>query len=104
MNLPGESKRLIFPMVYQPKTWKERFNLVNGSAFEPSYNFWQVGCLRLHIVTTNIKPIFGRRIHTPRHRPAHCLAFCSLTIEQILKKMGTISVQNLKNAVLASTD
>ncbi len=38
-----------FEIVYQPKTWKERFNLVRtGFAFGLSHNFWQVGYLRPH--------------------------------------------------------
>jgi phytoene desaturase len=96
---------LKFEMVYQPQTWKERFNLVNGSAFGLSHNFWQVGYLRPHNRHKKYKNLYfaGASTHPGTGLPIVLLS-ARLTTERILKEMGTISVQNMKNAALAAAD
>ncbi|MCE9645038.1 MAG: phytoene desaturase [Chloroflexi bacterium] len=94
-----------FEIVYQPKTWKERFNLVNGSAFGLSHNFWQVGYLRPHNRHNKYKNLYfaGASTHPGTGLPIVLLS-ARLTTERILKEMGTISVQNMAKAVLAASD
>ena len=94
-----------FEIVYQPKTWKERFNLVNGSAFGLSHNFWQVGFLRPHNRHKKYKNLYfaGASTHPGTGLPIVLLS-ARLTTERILREMGTISVQNMANAALAATD
>lgn len=94
-----------FEIVYQPKTWKERFNLVNGSAFGLSHNFWQVGYLRPHNRHKKYKNMYfaGASTHPGTGLPIVLLS-ARLTTERILKEMGTISVQNMANAALAAAD
>jgi phytoene desaturase len=98
-------RHLKFEMVYQPKTWKERFNLVNGSAFGLSHNFWQVGFLRPQNRHKKYRNLYfaGASTHPGTGLPIVLLS-ARLTTERILKEMGTISVQNVKKAVLAATD
>lgn len=92
-----------FEIVYQPKTWKERFNLVNGSAFGLSHNFWQVGYLRPHNRHKKYKNLYfaGASTHPGTGLPIVLLS-ARLTTERILKEMGTISVQNMARAALAA--
>jgi phytoene dehydrogenase-like protein len=78
LGAPTSKQHIKFEIVYQPKVWKERFNLVNGSAFGLSHNFWQVGYLRPHNRHAIQEPVFRRRIHPPRHGTAHRFAFSSL--------------------------
>jgi phytoene desaturase len=94
-----------FEIVYQPKTWKERFNLVNGSAFGLSHNFWQVGYLRPHNRHKKYKNLYfaGASTHPGTGLPIVLLS-ARLTTERILKEMGTISVQNMAKAALAAAD
>ena len=101
-DLEGHIK---FEIVYQPKTWKDRFNLVNGSAFGLSHNFWQVGYLRPHNRHNKYKNLYfaGASTHPGTGLPIVLLS-ARLTTERILKEIGTISVQNMKRAVLAATD
>jgi phytoene desaturase len=98
-------RHLKFEMVYQPKTWNERFNLVNGSAFGLSHNFWQVGYLRPRNRHAKYKNLYfaGASTHPGTGLPIVLLS-ARLTTERILKEMGTISVQNAKKAVLATAD
>ncbi len=102
---PTSSSHIKFEIVYQPKTWKERFNLVNGSAFGLSHNFWQVGYLRPHNRHKKYKNLYfaGASTHPGTGLPIVLLS-ARLTTERILKEMGTISVQNMKKAVLAAAD
>jgi phytoene desaturase len=101
-DLEGHIK---FEIVYQPKTWKERFNLVNGSAFGLSHNFWQVGYLRPHNRHKKYKNMYfaGASTHPGTGLPIVLLS-ARLTTERILKEMGTISVQNMAKAALAAAD
>jgi phytoene desaturase len=101
-DLEGHIK---FEIVYQPKVWKERFNLVNGSAFGLSHNFWQVGYLRPHNRHNKYKNLYfaGASTHPGTGLPIVLLS-ARLTTERILKEMSTIVVQNMKKAVLAASD
>ena len=90
---------LKFEIVYQPKTWKERFNLVNGSAFGLSHNFWQVGYLRPHNRHKTFKNMYfaGASTHPGTGLPIVLLS-ASLTTERILKEASTIAVQKVNKA------
>ena len=85
-----------FEIVYQPKTWQERFNLVNGSAFGLSHNFWQVGYLRPHNRHKTYKNMYfaGASTHPGTGLPIVLLS-ARLTTERILKETGTIAVQKV---------
>ena len=88
-----------FEIVYQPKTWKERFNLVNGSAFGLSHNFWQVGYLRPHNRHKTFKNMYfaGASTHPGTGLPIVLLS-ARLTTERILKEASTIAVQKVNKA------
>ncbi|MBE0671910.1 MAG: phytoene desaturase [Anaerolineales bacterium] len=90
-----------FEMVYQPKVWKERFNLVNGAAFGLSHNFWQVGYLRPHNRHKQYKNLYfaGASTHPGTGLPIVLLS-ARLTTERILKEEGTIAVQKVVNPTL----
>jgi phytoene desaturase len=89
-----------FEVVYQPKTWQERFNLEKGAAFGLSHNFWQVGFLRPQNRHKQYKNLYfaGASTHPGTGLPIVLLS-ARLTTERILKEAGTISVQNLNYAV-----
>ena len=89
-----------FEIVYQPKVWKERFNLEKGAAFGLSHNFWQVGYLRPHNRHKQYKNLYfaGASTHPGTGLPIVLLS-ARLTTERILKEKGTIPVQNMVNAV-----
>ena len=90
-----------FEMVYQPKVWKERFNLVNGAAFGLSHNFWQVGYLRPHNRHKKYKNLYfaGASTHPGTGLPIVLLS-ARLTTERILKEEGTIAVQKVVKPTL----
>ncbi len=90
-----------FEMVYQPKVWKERFNLVNGAAFGLSHNFWQVGYLRPHNRHKQYKNLYfaGASTHPGTGLPIVLLS-ARLTTERILKEEGTIAVQKVVKPTL----
>jgi phytoene desaturase len=89
-----------FEIVYQPETWKERFNLEKGAAFGLSHNFWQVGYLRPQNRHKQYKNLYfaGASTHPGTGLPIVLLS-ARLTTERILKETGTISVQNMNYAV-----
>jgi phytoene dehydrogenase-like protein len=91
--------------VYQPETWKERFNLEKGAAFGLSHNFWQVGYLRPQNRHKKYRNLYfaGASTHPGTGLPIVLLS-AKLTTERILMEKGTISVQNMVNAVAAATD
>jgi phytoene desaturase len=95
-----------FEIVYQPKVWKERFNLEKGAAFGLSHNFWQVGYLRPQNRHKQYKNLYftGASTHPGTGLPIVLLS-ARLTTERILKEAGTISVQNLnyKTVTLAKS-
>jgi hypothetical protein len=73
--------------VYQPKVWKERFNLEKGAAFGLSHNFWQVGYLRPQNRHKKYKNLYfaGASTHPGTGLPIVLLS-ARLTTERILKK------------------
>lgn len=90
-----------FEIVYQPKTWKERFNLEKGAAFGLSHNFWQVGFLRPQNRHKQYKNLYftGASTHPGTGLPIVLLS-ARLTTERILKERSTIAVQNVPEATL----
>ncbi len=86
-----------FEIVYQPKTWKERYNLVNGSAFGLSHNFWQVGYLRPHNRHKKYKNLYfaGASTHPGTGLPIVLLS-ARLTTERILKEFKGLQVEGYK--------
>ncbi|MDX1378727.1 MAG: phytoene desaturase family protein, partial [Anaerolineales bacterium] len=100
MGVDDLKDHIKFEIVYQPKTWKDRFNLVNGSAFGLSHNFWQVGYLRPQNRHKKYKNMYfaGASTHPGTGLPIVLLS-AKLTTERILKEKGTISVQNMAKAV-----
>ena len=89
-----------FEIVYQPKTWRERFNLEKGAAFGLSHNFWQVGYLRPQNRHKHYKNLYftGASTHPGTGLPIVLLS-ARLTTERILKETDTISVQNMVNTL-----
>jgi phytoene desaturase len=85
---------LKFEIVYQPKVWKERFNLAKGSAFGLSHNFWQVGYLRPQNRHKQYKNLYfaGASTHPGTGLPIVLLS-ARLTTERILMEASTIAVQ-----------
>jgi phytoene desaturase len=83
-----------FEVVYQPKTWKERFNLEKGAAFGLSHNFWQVGYLRPQNRHKKYKNIYfsGASTHPGTGLPIVLLS-ARLTTERILKETSGIKIQ-----------
>jgi phytoene dehydrogenase-like protein len=105
MGITDLKEHIKFEIIHTPKTWKEKFNLVKGAAFGLSHNFWQVGFLRPKNRHTKYKNLYfaGASTHPGTGLPVVLLS-ARLTTERILKEMGTISVQNMKKAVLAAAD
>jgi phytoene desaturase len=93
-DLEGHIK---FEISYQPKVWKERFNLVNGSAFGLSHNFWQVGYLRPHNRHNKYKNLYfaGASTHPGTGLPIVLLS-ARLTTERILKEFKGSQVESYK--------
>ncbi|MGD8404062.1 MAG: phytoene desaturase family protein [Anaerolineales bacterium] len=105
MGIDDLESHIKFEIVYQPEVWKERFNLEKGAAFGLSHNFWQVGYLRPQNRHKKYKNLYfaGASTHPGTGLPIVLLS-ARLTTERILKEKGTISVQNMVNAVAAATD
>ena len=103
MGVDDLKEHIKFEIVYQPKVWKERFNLEKGSAFGLSHNFMQVGYLRPQNRHKKYKNLYfaGASTHPGTGLPIVLLS-ARLTTERILKEKGTISVQNMANAVAAA--
>jgi phytoene dehydrogenase-like protein len=83
--------------------WKDRFNLVNGSAFGLSHNFAQVGYLRPQNRHKQYKNLYfaGASTHPGTGLPIVLLS-AKLTTQRILEEAGTITEQNLLNALAAA--
>jgi phytoene desaturase len=96
LNVDDLKAHIKFEIVYQPKVWKERFNLEKGAAFGLSHNFWQVGYLRPQNRHKQYKNLYfaGASTHPGTGLPIVLLS-ARLTTERILKETGTISVQNM---------
>jgi phytoene desaturase len=105
MSIDDLESHIKFEIVYQPKVWKERFNLEKGAAFGLSHNFWQVGYLRPQSRHKKFKNLYfaGASTHPGTGLPIVLLS-ARLTTERILLEKGTITVQNMVKAVAAATD
>jgi phytoene desaturase len=103
MGITDLERHIKFEIVYQPEVWKERFNLAKGAAFGLSHNFWQVGYLRPQNRHVQYKNLYftGASTHPGTGLPIVLLS-ARLTTERILKEMGTITVQNMANALAAA--
>ncbi|MBN8580721.1 MAG: phytoene desaturase [Anaerolineae bacterium] len=101
MGITDLKEHIKFEIVYQPKVWKERFNLEKGAAFGLSHNFWQVGYLRPHNRHAQYKNMYftGASTHPGTGLPIVLLS-ARLTTERILKEKGTIAVQNVVEPTL----
>ncbi|HMB21936.1 MAG TPA: phytoene desaturase family protein [Anaerolineales bacterium] len=100
MDVNDLREHIKFEIVYQPKVWKQRFNLEKGAAFGLSHNFWQVGYLRPQNRHKEYKNLYftGASTHPGTGLPIVLLS-ARLTAERILKEASTISVQNLNYTV-----
>jgi phytoene desaturase len=78
-----------FEIVYQPKIWKERFNLEKGAAFGLSHNFTQVGYLRPQNRHARYKNLYfaGASTHPGTGLPIVLLS-AKLTTQRILEDLG----------------
>jgi len=105
MGIDDLQEHIKFETVYQPKVWKERFNLEKGAAFGLSHNFWQVGFLRPQNRNKKYRNLYfaGASTHPGTGLPIVLLS-AKLTTERILLEKGTISVQNMVNALAAATE
>lgn len=84
-----------FEIVYQPKVWKERFNLAKGAAFGLSHNFAQVGFFRPQNRHAKYKNLYfaGASTHPGTGLPIVLLS-AKLTTQRILEEMGRITMQD----------
>jgi phytoene desaturase len=96
MGVDDLREHIKFEIVYQPKVWRERFNLEKGAAFGLSHNFWQVGYLRPQNRHKKYRNLYfaGASTHPGTGLPIVLLS-ARLTTERILKEQGTIPAQNL---------
>ena len=101
MSATDLREHIKFEIVYQPKMWKERFNLEKGSAFGLSHNFMQVGFLRPQNRHKQYKNLYsaGASTHPGTGLPIVFLS-ARLTTEMILKESSTISVQKVNKPAL----
>jgi len=101
MGATDLKEHIKFEIVYQPKVWKERFNLEKGSAFGLSHNFSQVGYLRPQNRHKQYKNLYfaGASTHPGTGLPIVLLS-ARLTTERILKEAGTIAVQKVNKPAL----
>lgn len=103
MGITDLEQHIKFEIIYQPETWKERFNLEKGAAFGLSHNFWQVGYLRPQNRHGRYKNLYftGASTHPGTGLPIVLLS-AKLTSERILKEMGTITVQKAARSLAPS--
>ncbi len=95
MGVTDLREHIKFEIVYQPRVWKERFNLEKGAAFGLSHNFWQVGYLRPHNRHAKYKNLYfaGASTHPGTGLPIVLLS-AKLTTERILKEAKTQKAEN----------
>jgi phytoene desaturase len=105
MGIKDLREHIKFEITNTPITWKEQFNLEKGAAFGLSHNFWQVVYLRPQNRHKKYKNLYfaGASTHPGTGLPIVLLS-AKLTSERILQEKGTITVQNMVNAVAAATD
>lgn len=89
MGITDIEEHLKFEIVYQPETWKERFNLHKGAAFGLSHNFSQVGYLRPRNRHAQYKNLYfaGASTHPGTGLPIVLLS-AKLTSERIAADLG----------------
>ena len=89
-GISGLESHLKFEVVYTPKTWLHRYNLLKGAAFGLSHNFWQVGYLRPHNRHARYGNLYfvGSSTHPGTGLPMVLLSAC-LTVERLLQEMPT---------------
>lgn len=106
MGVTDLREHIKFEIVYQPRVWKERFNLAKGAAFGLSHNFWQVGYLRPQNRHKKYQNLYftGASTHPGTGLPIVLLS-ARLTTERIIKESSTIAVQkvNATNQRLATS-
>jgi phytoene dehydrogenase-like protein len=95
-----------FEIINTPLTWKEKFNLVKGSAFGLSHNFLQVGFLRPHNRHATLKNLYftGASTHPGTGLPIVLLS-ARLNTERILKETaGLKAAAERREMVLQATN
>lgn len=95
MGINDLEEHIKFEIVYQPKIWKERFNLEKGAAFGLSHNFMQVGYFRPRNRHAKYKNLYfaGASTHPGTGMPIVLLS-AKLTTERIVEEMITILLQD----------
>lgn len=93
-NMTDLKEHIKFEEVYQPETWKNRFNLEKGAAFGLSHNFWQVGYLRPQNRHKQYKNMYfaGASTHPGTGLPIVLLS-ARLTTERILKESKSVAIK-----------
>jgi phytoene desaturase len=97
MGVTDLREHIKFEIVYQPKVWKERFNLEKGAAFGLSHNFWQVGYFRPHNRHAKYKNLYfaGASTHPGTGLPIVLLS-AKLTTQRILKEQAKLHAETFK--------
>ncbi len=95
MGIRDLEAHIKFEIVYQPKIWKERFNLEKGAAFGLSHNFAQVGFFRPQNRHAKYKNLYfaGASTHPGTGMPIVLLS-AKLTAERIMEELSRITVQD----------
>ncbi len=88
MDIQDLEAHIKFEIVYEPSTWKQRFNLEKGAAFGLSHNFAQVGYFRPHNRHAKYRNLYfvGASTHPGTGMPIVLLS-AKLTTERILQEM-----------------
>ncbi len=88
-------KHIKLEIVYQPETWKERFNLEKGAAFGLSHNFTQVGFFRPQNRHAKYRNLYfaGASTHPGTGMPIVLLS-AKLTTERIMEEMVRIPTKD----------
>ena len=104
MDVRDLGDHIKFEIVYQPQTWKERFNLERGAAFGLSHNFMQVGYLRPQNRHPKFRNLYfaGASTHPGTGLPIVLLS-AKLTTERILEDMGAQATP-IKSAAVAKVE
>jgi len=97
MGATDLKEHIKFEIVYQPKVWKERFNLEKGSAFGLSHNFTQVGYLRPQNRHKQYKNLYfaGASTHPGTGLPIVLLS-AKLTTQRILKEQAKLHAKTFQ--------
>ena len=95
MGINDLEEHIKFEIVYQPKIWKERYNLEKGAAFGLSHNFTQVGFFRPQNRHAKYRNLYfaGASTHPGTGLPIVLLS-ARLTAERIMEEMSRIPAQD----------